>query len=53
MIDREELVVNSSGAKKWILSTKAPLRNDRNEILGLVGIARDITELKAGARRGE
>ncbi len=53
MIDREELVVKSSGAKKWILSTKAPLRNDRNEILGLVGMARDITELKAGRAAAE
>ena len=47
MIDREELIVTSSGAKKWLLTTKVPLRNDRNEIFGLVGIARDITELKA------
>jgi diguanylate cyclase (GGDEF)-like protein/PAS domain S-box-containing protein len=46
MFDREELIVNSSGAKKWILSTKVPLRNDKNEIFALVGIARDITELK-------
>ncbi len=46
MIDREELIVNSSGAKKWLLTTKVPLRNDLNEIIGLVGISRDITELK-------
>ncbi len=47
MIDREELIVNSSGAKKWLLTTKVPLRNDQNEIVGLVGVSRDITELKA------
>ena len=47
MIDREESVVNSSGAKKWLLTTKVPLRDDLNEIVGLVGISRDITELKA------
>jgi diguanylate cyclase (GGDEF)-like protein/PAS domain S-box-containing protein len=47
MIDREELIVNSSGAKKWLLTTKVPLRNDLNETLGLVGISRDITELQA------
>jgi diguanylate cyclase (GGDEF)-like protein/PAS domain S-box-containing protein len=46
MIDREEHIVDASGAKKWLLSTKVPLRNDRNEIFGLVGIARDITERK-------
>lgn len=43
MIDREELVTDAAGAKKWISSTKVPLRNDRNEVIGLVGIARDIT----------
>ena len=47
MIDREECVVDSLGAKKWLLSTKVPLRNERNEIVGLVGVARDITELKS------
>jgi diguanylate cyclase (GGDEF)-like protein/PAS domain S-box-containing protein len=47
MIDREECVVDASGAKKWLLSTKVPLRNERNEIVGLVGVARDITELRA------
>ncbi len=47
MIDREELIVTSSGALKWLLTTKVPLRNDRNEIFGLVGISRDITEIKA------
>jgi diguanylate cyclase (GGDEF)-like protein/PAS domain S-box-containing protein len=47
MIDREELIVNSSGAKKSLLTTKVPLRNDLNETIGLVGISRDITELQA------
>jgi len=47
MIDREESIVTSSGAKKWLLTTKVPLRNDQNEIFGLVGLSRDITELKA------
>ena len=48
MIEKEELIVNSSGDKKWILTTKTPLRNERNEIYGLVGFSRDITEVKAG-----
>jgi diguanylate cyclase (GGDEF)-like protein/PAS domain S-box-containing protein len=47
MVDREELTVDASGGKKWLLSTKVPLRNDRNEIFGLLGFCRDITELKA------
>ncbi|MBV8661462.1 MAG: EAL domain-containing protein, partial [Hyphomicrobiales bacterium] len=44
MIDKEELVVDSAGGKTWILTTKAPLRNSRNEVVGLIGVSRDITE---------
>jgi diguanylate cyclase (GGDEF)-like protein/PAS domain S-box-containing protein len=44
MIDKEEYVIDPSGDKKWILSTKVPVRNSANEIVGLVGISRDITE---------
>jgi diguanylate cyclase (GGDEF)-like protein/PAS domain S-box-containing protein len=44
MIDMEEYVFGASGAKTWILTTKVPLRNDRNEIFGVAGISRDITE---------
>ena len=46
IIETEELNIHSSGAKKWHSSTKVALRNDRNEITGLVGITRDITARK-------
>ena len=46
LIDHEEYVIGSSGAKRWLLTTKVPLRDDRNEIFGLAGISRDITERK-------
>ena len=46
MIDKEELIVDAKGNEKWLLSTKVPLRDDKGEIFGLVGIARDITERK-------
>jgi diguanylate cyclase (GGDEF)-like protein/PAS domain S-box-containing protein len=46
LIDHEEYVIDSSGAKRWILTTKVPLRDDRNEIIGLAGISRDIAERK-------
>jgi diguanylate cyclase (GGDEF)-like protein/PAS domain S-box-containing protein len=41
MIDKEEHFF-----KTWILTTKVPLRNERNEIFGLAGVSRDITERK-------
>jgi diguanylate cyclase (GGDEF)-like protein/PAS domain S-box-containing protein len=41
MIDREEHFF-----KTWILTTKVPLRNERNEIFGVAGVSRDITERK-------
>ncbi|WFU11930.1 diguanylate cyclase (plasmid) [Rhizobium sp. CB3090] len=46
LFDLEELRIDKSGARKWLLTTKVPLRNDRNEVFGLVGISRDITERK-------
>ena len=46
MIDEEEFVVDASGAGKWLSSTKVPLRNLQNEIVGLGGIAHDITHRK-------
>ena len=46
LFDLEELRIDKSGARKWLLTTKVPLRNDRNEIFGLVGISRDITDRK-------
>ena len=46
MIDKEEFVIEAQGITKWLLSTKVPLRDENNEIFGLVGIARDITERK-------
>lgn len=46
IFDKEEFVIDASGEGKWLSSTKVPLRNAQNEILGLVGIAHDITERK-------
>jgi hypothetical protein len=34
----EECIFGAAGEKTWILTTKVPLRNDRNEIVGVVGI---------------
>ena len=46
MIDMEEVVVDANGATRWLSTSKVALRNDRNEIIGLVGISRDVTARK-------
>ncbi len=41
-----EEVLTSAGATRTYLATKAPYRDHRGEIIGLIGISRDITEKK-------
>lgn len=44
MLNYEEPAINKeTGSMRWFLTTKLPVRNDNNEIVGLVGIGRDIT----------
>ncbi len=44
IMNRLEYTVNRQGEKIWLSTTKVPLRNHLNEVTGLVGIARNITE---------
>ena len=46
MIDMEELRTDETGAIKWMLTTKSPMKDDRGEVVGLIGVARNITERK-------
>ncbi len=46
IIDREELLINEKGDKKWLLTSKLPLRNKDGHITRLIGIGHDITERK-------
>lgn len=46
MIDQEEAVIDASGQEKWLSSSKMPLRNNVGQIVGLLGVARDITHQK-------
>lgn len=46
MLDMEEMIRDSKGNVKWLLSSKLPVRNGSGEVIGIVGIARDITERK-------
>ena len=44
VINRPDTVYNIQGKQEKVLLTKVPLKNQKEEIIGLVGIARDITE---------
>ena len=44
LLDIEEYVVDVSGNKKWLSTSKVPLRNDQDEVIGIVGVARNISE---------
>jgi PAS domain S-box-containing protein len=46
VIDREEYFVNAKGEKRWLLTSKLPLRNRSGKTVGLVGVGRDITRRK-------
>jgi PAS domain S-box-containing protein len=46
LVNREEPTVEPDGEQKWLLTTKAPLRNPDGMITGIVGISHDITERK-------
>ena len=45
-ISLEEPTVDTAGNKKWITTTKVPLRNSNGQVTGFVGVGRDITERK-------
>jgi PAS domain S-box-containing protein len=47
IINQEEVYVNNNtGEKLWNLSTKVPVKDKSGEVIGLIGINRDITERK-------
>jgi PAS domain S-box-containing protein len=46
LVNKEEQVLFRNGQVRYSLSTKIPLRNSHGEIVGIVGIGRDITDRK-------
>lgn len=46
IINREEKAVRPNGEVFWLLTTKVPWRDAAGNIIGLVGIGRDITAIK-------
>lgn len=52
LIEREELVLDrSTGNLRHFASTKVPLRDHAGNIIGIIGIGRDITERKRADER--
>ncbi|MGH8024402.1 MAG: PAS domain-containing sensor histidine kinase [Limisphaerales bacterium] len=46
VINREEYFHDQQGRRRWLLTSKLPLRNSDGAIVGLIGIGRDITAQK-------
>jgi len=46
LINRRELVMHPTGIQRWYLTTKVPIHNNQTEVIGLLGISRDITQQK-------
>ncbi|MEO9144727.1 MAG: PAS domain S-box protein, partial [Ginsengibacter sp.] len=46
LINFEEYFTTADNKPLWLLTSKLPLRNEDNEIIGLLGIGRDITQRK-------
>jgi PAS domain S-box-containing protein len=43
LLDRKEIVTDAAGQPHDVLTSKIPVRDDRGQVTGLVGIGRDIT----------
>jgi PAS domain S-box-containing protein len=46
LVDCIDEIVGPAGTVRWLSTTKAPIRGPSGEIVGLVEVARDITEAK-------
>ncbi len=52
LIDREEMMYEN-GQERWQLTTTVPLRDNAGQVIGLVGISRNITQRRQHARELE
>ncbi len=50
ILEHQDYLVDADGQEHWGLTTKLPLRDAQGNIVGLVGISRDITERRQQER---
>lgn len=46
LISKEEKIIQKDGRTVWVSTTKSPIKDDKGNIVGLVGISRDISNHK-------
>ena len=46
LVNRQETTLDKQGNKQWLLTTKVPLYDNQNHLTGLVGVSRDITDIR-------
>ncbi|MBC7811046.1 MAG: PAS domain-containing protein [Burkholderiales bacterium] len=46
LINREELDADANGNTRWFSTTKVPLQDSKGNIIGIVGLSRDVTSRK-------
>jgi len=46
IINKEEYFLDSSGKKRWLLTSKIPVKDGRGKIIRLLGVGHDITQRK-------
>ena len=46
LVNREEEVIDEYGNKRWLLTTKVPLKDGEGKSVGIVGMSRNITQRK-------
>ena len=51
LVDREESNVDTEGHPLWMLTSKIPLRDSDGQLMGLVGIGRNITRQKVAEQQ--
>jgi PAS domain S-box-containing protein len=51
LIDYEHSIVTADGRQRWLITSKVPLRDGAGQVIGLVGVGRDITERSRRRRR--